>query len=402
MRKTLTDTGVAALKPRAGRYAFPDPQLAGHYVRVTPNGAKSFCAVARDPNGKQIWATIGPTDRSTIEQARSSARAAMKRIAAGLPAFETPTKAETFGMVSEQWLDRHVVARGLRSEREIRRILTVYVLPRWKDRPFRAIRRLDVAELLDQVQDENGGRQADAVLSVARSIGNWYATRADDYVAPFVKGMRRTSPAAQTRERVLDDDELRAVWRATESSGAFGVMVRLALLTAQRREKLASVKWSDIDDSGVWTIAGEDREKGNAIELQLPQLALDAIATLPSYKSNPHLFASARGVGCMSGFSKMKKALDGKVEAIKPGVPTWTLHDLRRTARSLMSRCGVSSEVAERVLGHAAIGVKGVYDRHSYASEKTDALQRLAALLESIINPRSDTVVPMRKPRARR
>jgi integrase len=402
MRKTLTDAGVAALKPRAARYAHPDPQLPGHYVRVTPSGAKSFAAIARDPNGKQVWATIGPVERSTVEAARASARAAMKRIQAGLPAFEAQVRSETFGAISEEWLDRHVVANGLRSEREIRRILNVYVLPRWKDRPFRAIRRLDVAELLDQVQDMNGGRQADAVLSVTRQIGNWFATRADDYAVPFVKGMRRTSPAALTRERVLDDDEIRAVWKAAEASGPFGVMVRLGLLTGQRREKLAAMKWDDLGPDGVWTIASGPREKGNAGELQLPQAALDAIATLPRFASNPHLFAGACGLGHFSGFSKMKAALDAKVEALKPGVPSWRLHDLRRTARSLLSRCGVSGEISERVLGHAAIGVQAVYDRHAYFDEKADALQRLAAMVDSIIYPRSDTIVPMHKPTARR
>ena len=402
MRKTLTDAGVAALKPRAARYAHPDPQLPGLYVRVTPTGAKSFAAVARDPNGKQVWATIGPVERTKVEEARASARAAMKRIQAGLPAFEAQVRSETFGTIAEQWLDRHVVARGLRSEREIRRILSVYVLPRWKDRPFRGIKRLDVAELLDQVEDANGARQADYVLAVTRQIGFWFAARADDYVVPFVRGMRRTSPAAQARERTLDDDEIRAVWKAAEASGPFGVMVRLALLTGQRREKLATMKWTDIGPDGVWTIDSGPREKGHAGELQLQARALDAISTLPRFASNPHLFAGARGLGHFSGFSNMKAALDAKVEALKPDVPSWRLHDLRRTARSLLSRCGVAGEISERVLGHAAIGVQAVYDRHEYFDQKAAALARLAAMIDSIVNPSDDTVVPMRKPRARR
>ena len=89
MRKTLSDKGVAALKPRASRYAFPDPQLAGHYVRITPNGAKSFAAVTRDPDGKQIWTTLGATDRMTIATARELAREAITRVRAGMPAFES-------------------------------------------------------------------------------------------------------------------------------------------------------------------------------------------------------------------------------------------------------------------------------------------------------------------------
>jgi integrase len=76
----------------------------------------------------------------------------------------------------------------------------------------------------------------------------------------------------------------------------------------------------------------------------------------------------------------------------------WTIHDLRRTARSLMSRAGVRSDIAERVMGHAIMGVEGVYDRHSYTDEKADALQRLSGLIEQILNPAPANVVPL-KPR---
>jgi integrase len=82
-------------------------------------------------------------------------------------------------------------------------------------------------------------------------------------------------------------------------------------------------------------------------------------------------------------------------------MPRWTLHDLRRTARSLMARAGVRPDVAERVMGHVIVGVEGVYDRHSYRDEKADALQRLAALIDSIVHPR-DNVVTMAKGRTGR
>ena len=116
-RKTLSDRGVSALKPRAARYAFPDPELVGHYVRVMPSGAKSFAAISRAPAGKQVWTTIGPTDRLPITEARSRARAIIERVQAGKPAIEP--KAETFGAVTANWLQRHVAANGLVSERQI-------------------------------------------------------------------------------------------------------------------------------------------------------------------------------------------------------------------------------------------------------------------------------------------
>src|SRR5262249_41643225 len=104
MRKTLTDKGVTALKPRSRRYAAPDPQLTGHYVRVQPSGAKSYVTVARSPTGKQVWTTIAACDVMGIDEARERAREAIKRVRAGLAAVE-PASAG-FAEVAEQWLAR--------------------------------------------------------------------------------------------------------------------------------------------------------------------------------------------------------------------------------------------------------------------------------------------------------
>src|SRR4029079_7600485 len=112
--------------------------------------------------------------------------------------------------------------------------------------------------------------------------------------------------------------------------------------------------------------------------LQLPAQALAIIVTVPEIKDNPYLFAG-NGDGPFNGLSKAKARLDAA-----SGVAAWTLHDARRTARSLLSRCGVRPDVSERLMGHALPGVEGVYDRHRYTSEKADALIRLASLIEDI------------------
>jgi len=401
VRKSLTDAGVAALKPRAQRYAHPDPMLAGHYVRVTPSGAKSYVAVTRDPtSGKQVWATIGPADLMTVEEAREKAREAIKRVQAGKPAFETPVKAESFEDVAEQWMKRHVAAKGLRSAPDLARLLKTHVYPRWGNRPFLDIRRSHVAALLDEIEDNHGARQADYILAIVRSVMNWRAARSDDYSAPISRGMRRTNPKERARARMLGDEELRAVWKAAESDGGFGAFIRLLLLTAQRREKVASMRWQDIASDGTWTIPAGAREKGNAGELKLPPAALKVIEAQPRIGENPYVFAGrsvkGREHACLSGFGKRKRAIDEKVAAELPDVPPWTLHDLRRTARSLMSRAGAPSEHAERVMGHAIAGVEGIYDRHAYFDEKAEALAKLAQLIDAIVHPR-DTVVTMRK-----
>ena len=389
MRKTLSDKGVAALRPRPKRYAYPDPELRGLWVRVQPSGVKSYVTVARGQDGRQQWTTIGPTNSLVIAEARAQARSILERVRAGLPAVEP--KAETFGAVTASWLTRHVDANGLRSAKEIRRLLGTHVLPVWNDREFIAIRRSDVAALLDHVEDHHSVRQADAVLTVIRSIMFWFATRRDDYSPPIVRGMKRQKSAA--RARVLDDAELRTIWQAAESqAGVFAAILRLCLLTAQRSRKVASMRWSDIED-GVWTVSTGPREKGAGGALALPQTALDIILTQPRFASSPFVFTARGRNRPFLGFSVSKEFFDAKLPADMAG---WTIHDLRRSARSLISRAGVLSEHAERVMGHAIGGVGGIYDRHQYFEEKREALARLAALINSIIHPRSADVLPLR------
>jgi integrase len=403
MRKFLTDAGVSVLKPRGARYFCPDPQLAGHGVRVSPTGAKSFVAVTRDPFGKQVWATIGGSDLFTIDEARERAREAIKRIQAGKPAFEAPVKQESFQDVAEQWLKRHVAAKGLRSAGDLARLLKTRVYPRWADRPFVEIRRSDVAKLLDEIEDNHGPRQADMILAIVRGVMNWHVARSDDYTAPIGRGMRRTHPNERARSRTLSDDELRAFWKATEGADPFSGFVRLLLLSGQRRSALAAMRWQDLAPDGTWTIPAEARQKGTAGELKLPRVAIAIIGAQPKVGDNPYLFPASRNAkgrehAYATNFGKRKAALDGKVAAaLGAPPPSWTLHDLRRTSRSLLSRAGVRPDIAERVLGHVQPGVAGIYDRHAYFDEKAAALAKLAALIDTIVNPR-DTVVAMRKP----
>jgi integrase len=342
--------------------------------------------VTRDPQGKQRWVTLGPADRLPIKEARERARLVIERVNTGLPPI--PPRAQNFGDVVGDWGKRHVEKNRLRTAYEINRLLDKHILPTWRDREFVAVRKSDIAELLDQIEDAAGARQADWCLDIIRSIMNWYAARHDDYSPPMTKGMRRQSTHAQRRARILDDEELRAIWQAAEGQGTFGAFVQILLLTAQRREKVLTMKWADVGEGGVWTIPAEAREKQNAGLLVLPETARAIIAAQPRFVSNDFVFASGRTAGPINGQSKFKERLDKAA-----GVSGWQIHDLRRTARSLMSRAGVSSEHAERVMGHAIAGVEGVYDHHSYKSEKAAALARLATLIDGIVHPRDHVMV---------
>jgi integrase len=111
---------------------------------------------------------------------------------------------------------------------------------------FESIRRSDVATLLDGIEDSSGPVAADFTLKIVSGICNWYATRHENYSSPIVRGMRRSNQKERARDRILNDDELRAVWKRAEANGTFGGLVRLLLLTGQRKDKVAKLRWDDI------------------------------------------------------------------------------------------------------------------------------------------------------------
>src|SRR5262245_43356549 len=382
-RKRYTDEYIASIPaPKSGRKQIPDSDQRGLYVRITPTGSRSF-VVVKQVAGKQSWVTLNATG---IEHARELARGEIVRIKSGLPK-PIAVKPDSVRDVANNWFKRVVQAKGHRSEKHVRGYLDRHILPALGDRQFEGVGRADIAKLLDGIQDSAGASAADKALNVLSRICTWHEARDDKYTSPVVRGMRRVSIKEQSRERVLSDDELRAVWKAAEANGWFGDFVRMLLLTGQRREKVATIKWSDLDEGGVWTVAAGAREKGNIDTVKLPQAALDILANIHRVDGNPYVFAGRKHGSRVGSFSMAKAAFDKK-----NGITGWRLHDLRRTARSLLARAGVSSEHAERVLGHAIRGVEGTYDRHRYEQEKGIALAKLAQVIEGIIHPRDNVV----------
>jgi integrase len=380
-RQGLTDKQIAARPRRSKRYVQSDPEQRGLYLRIPPEGPITFAVAVRDVYRRKVWVKVGTNQDMTVDQARERARTVIRRIKDGLPAFEPPPKEpDSYRDVAEQFLELHVKKEGLRSHKEIKRLLDRRVLPVWGKKNFVDVTRRDASALLDSIARESGPWSADHTLAVIRKISAWFCTRDSDYTSPFVRGMKRTPSAARSRDRILDEAELRKVWKAAEANGNFGALVRLLLLTAQRREKVVGMKWADLKAGGIWEIRSEPREKGNAGSLRLPPAALAIIKAQPRVASNDYVFAASRGNGPLSGFNKRKASFD---EAC--GVSGWTLHDLRRTARSLMSAVGVPNDIAERTLGHTIGGVRGVYDRHEYLEEKSAALAKVAAKIKSIV-----------------
>jgi integrase len=381
-QKKFTEKEVEGITPPAsGQVDYEDETKPRLVLRVNYGGAKVWrvrhylSRVNKDGKRVAIPTThkIGRFPTVTVKDAWEKAKK-----------FDPEKEAKASGdtgtvrQVAENFIKRHVEAKGLRSKAEIERCLRkyIYVEAKWEHRPFREIKRSDVADLLDKMVDNHGARQADYVLAILRKMMNWYATRDDLYVVPVAKGMHRSDPSGRKRDRILDDDEIRALWAACEESGTFGGLLKVALLTGQRIGKVVTMKWEDVVE-GEWRIPSEKREKGNAGTLRLPQIVLDVIDSQPRILGNPYVFAGSRvrhnpgkdkpaGPPVFNSWSHPKSEIDARIAAHVPNMRPWVIHDLRRSARSLMSRAGVRPDVAERVLGHVIAGVAGVYDRHRY------------------------------------
>jgi integrase len=292
----------------------------------------------------------------------------------------------TLQSICEEYLRRD--GKRLRTRDQIEQTLKRLVYPKLGARQMDSILRSEIVRLLDKIEDEHGAGMANNTLAHIRKIMNWHSTRTDDFRSPIVRGMARTKPKERARDRILTDDELRAVWRAAEASkGPFGYLVRFITLTATRRNEAARMPDTELSGDD-WIIPGARYKTKIDHVIPLSRAARDLLASIPRIDGVPYIFTT--GKEPIGGFTKFKEAFDKKC-----GVSDWTIHDLRRTARSLMSRAGVDADIGERCLGHVIGGVRGTYDRHAYYDEKKRALEALAAQIDRILNPR-ENVVPMR------
>jgi integrase len=357
---------------------------------------KSFVLVVRYPGSTNPAArSLGTYGAITLEAARVKAREWLALIGNGTdPAQHLAQRREqTFQAIAEQYLLRK--AKDLRSKGIIQSILSRLVYPTLGPRPITEINRSDIVRLLDRIEDENGPTAATQALGTINRVMNFHASRTDDFRNPIVKGMRRGT--VQARSRILTDDELRWIWAATSAEAnaqaanlglaMFSRLLRFILLTATRRFEAGHLRWDEIN-GGEWIIPAA-RYKTN-IDHLIP-LSQMALSILP--ERNGEFVFSANGRQAIGNYTKHKQAID---EA--SGVTGWTLHDLRRTARSLMSRAGVPADHAERCLGHIIGGVRGVYDRHEYLDEKRRAFEALASQIQRIIEPQPNVVAIKRRP----
>jgi integrase len=377
-----------------GRYSYSDPEMPNHTLRVPLKGPIAYYATPRDGYGRMVWHKTGLATEITIAESRELAREAIKRIKAGLPATEPlPVKPDSFADVAQNWVKRHVRKNEHLTAGQTERIIELHLVPHLGTRPLVDIKRSEVAGLMDYLEDHAGPRMADRAYSIIRSIMDFHAERHDSYAVPLLRRAKKRY-TAKARERILTDDEIRKIWAVAQTQGTFGALVKTLLCVGQRKALVLAMKWQDISfETGIWTIPRfSRRQKGDIGRVKLPEMVLDIIRALPRLAGNDHVFAAARGVNALGGYTKAKVVLDRK-----SGVSHWRLHDARRTHRSLAQRAGIDPRTAEIILGHAIKGPEGVYDRYSYFEEKSVGLARMAALIDGIVHGEpGGKVVPMR------
>jgi integrase len=385
MRTRLTPQFVKKAAPMAGadRLVVWDSALEGFGLMVTGTGHRSWIVQYRAKGVSRRYAIPG---KLTLAKARKRAKAVQGLVADGRDPVteERRKKAEatsTLEAIAEDYLRRAEKKGGLRSLYECRRICNVYLYAGLGGSQISDIRRSDITKLLDKVEDDNGPVMADHVLGMLSMVMNWHASRHDDFRSPIVRGMRRTRPKERARTRALNDDELRAVWEAAGAfSGPYGHLVRFLLLTAVRLREAAKMVLGELSADGtVWTVPAARHKSRKDFMVPLSDDARAVLAAIPRLGDKGLVFTTD-GHRFFGGFSRGKAVLDKAVP-----LPAWVIHDLRRTARSLMSRAGVPPRHAELALGHVIHGVEGTYDRYAYFVEKRAAFAALAAQVKRIL-----------------
>jgi integrase len=395
--KALTDISIQNLKPRAVRYEAPDPGARGLRVVVQPSGVKSFAVRYRNAAGRARKLTF--TAGITLAAARKLAADALFEVAQGHDPAAAKQAArrgqvrsradDTVERLAAQFIEQH--AKRKTRENSWRATVGIFkrvVLPAWGRRSVHEIARRDVIDLVEGVAVDRPVT-ANRALSVLSKFFKWLCERDVIAASPCI-GVSR--PAEETsRDRTLDDTELRRLWRAAEAiGGPTAAALRVLILTGQRKNEIALLRWSEV--------------RGHVLELPAERMKGKKAHTLPLSTQAAAIIAAQPRIGDLvfihkrPHFERLKRALDAHMGS----TPRWTVHDVRRSVASGMARIGVVLPVIEKVLAHRGGtfgGVAGIYQRHSFLPEMAAALQRWADHVEGLASGRksaSGRVVDLR------
>jgi integrase len=388
----LTKSLVDRLPPASALW---DTEVRGFGVRRQTDGAYFYLRYSI--GGRQRMRSIGRFGSPwTVEQARRHALQALGSVVGGSDPFAAPAAGDTFSALVDVYLARKQSAFvGSRTHHDVSRYLRTRFRP-LADRPLGEITRRDIAACLATIEHASGPASRNRARTCLSAFFSWAIAEGHAETNP-VQGTGRA--AAASRDRVLTDAELAAVWRSLPPTGPYGDLVRLLILTGQRRQEIGGLRWSEVNFADrLITLPAARCKNGRSHTIPLSPMAhgiltarhtacLSRDHTSPPVISNGGngdlVFGSGRNGFGSWGDGKM--ALDRRLSA---GFPHWRLHDLRRTVASGMARLGVNLPVIERVLNHVSgsfAGIVGVYQRHDFADEKRQALEKWATHLSTIV-----------------
>ena len=336
----------------------------------------------------------------TSDQARREARRALAKVSLAVdPQAEKDKKradaAATVGSLILRYLAVKESQQRPRTFVETKRHLMKGWAP-FHRQPITAIGRTDVAGRLGALVELNGAGSADRARAVLSGFFSWAVREGLAETNPVTATNRPSIP--RSRDRVLADAELVQVWSACADDD-FGRIIRLLLLTGQRREEVGSMAWSELDlDQALWSLPGERTKNHRPHVVPLSDSAMDILTNITVRRGRDLVFGG--GAGGFSGWSKSKVSLDRLINAEREyPMPPWRLHDLRRTAVTGMGELGIAPHVIEAVVNHVSGskgGIAGVYNRALHLPERRRALALWGEHLLGCIDPSRQTVAVLR------
>jgi integrase len=405
MKAKITLKSVAAL-PSTGKTFLWDTTVRGFGVKLTGAGDRVYVLQYRmgGRGSKTSRYTIGRHGSPwTPDMAREEALALLRKIADGIDPNQekratrrAPAATEAVALFAE-FLDKHHKAKGNRYWREHKRGFDHDVGPIWQGRSIKSITRRDVIDVLDRIAARGAGVQANRVRTTLSGFFNWCVDRDLVDASPVVRIPK--TDAERERDRALDNDEIRRFWRGCDELGwPFGPLLQLLLVTAQRRDEVGGMEWSEIKnrEERLWIIPRERAKNDRAHHVHLSALALGILDSLPKIGNEPRFVFTTNERRPVSGFSKAKTRLDKKA-----ALEDWIFHDLRRTAATGMARLNIPPHVVDKILNHTGGSIRGVaavYNRHAYIDERRAALEAWSRHVESLVHPTPVNVVPLRAP----
>ena len=367
---TLSDVGLRNLPAlERGQRSYWDAKFPTFGVRVSQGGSKTFVV-----NRGNSLITIGRFPILSLSDARTAA----KRLLAEFTLGKTRPQSISYAEAVKQFLADKCKRRRARTVSDYERLLNRL---RFTD----PVANITHAEVARQLGRHEAPSEYNHLLVALRVFFNWANKRHLRTDNPTV-GL--STHARVSRARVLTDTELKAVWRATEELTDFNRIVRLCMLTGQRRGELAALQSSWIDGNTI-TLPKEITKNGREHTFPIGALAR---SVLPKRESL--LFpARSKPTKPFNGWGKLKDALDKK---LGDQVAPWTLHDLRRTYATKMAALDTPIHVTERLLNHVSGGLGGivaVYNRHTYMPEMRAASERFDEWFSTLIAERSSFVL---------